>query len=80
MQADDSPQPLAALTLLEKTGEYTFDFSLDSPRLRPMFFGSRSNQTFEEHHHSFLLVRYLMRDGEGRNSTRYVIALQLRKH
>ena len=54
MQADELPQSLAALTLLEATGECTFDLSLDGRRLRPVFFGSRSNQTFEVHYHSFV--------------------------
>ena len=54
MKADKSPQSLTELTLLEATGKYTFDLSLDGPRLRPMFFRSRSNQTFEVHYHSFV--------------------------
>ena len=54
MQADESSQSLVALKLLEDTGEYTFGFSLDGPRLHPVFFGSRSNQTFEVHNHSFV--------------------------
>ena len=54
MKADKSPQSLVELTLLEATGKCTFDLSLDDPRLRPMFFGSRSNQTFEVHYHSFI--------------------------
>ena len=54
MKADKSPQSLAELTLLEATGKCTFDLSLDGPRLRPVFFGSRSNQTFEVHYHSFV--------------------------
>ena len=43
MQVDESPQSLAALTLLKDAGEYTFDLSLDGPRLHPLSFGSRSN-------------------------------------
>ena len=54
MKADESPQSLAALTLLEATGECTFDLSLDGPRLRPVFFGSRSNRNFEVQYHSFV--------------------------
>ena len=53
-QADKFPQSLAALTLLGDTGKCTFDLSLDGPRLRLVFFGSRSNQTFEVHYHSFV--------------------------
>ena len=54
MQADEPPQSLTSLTLSEDTGECTFDLSLDGPRLCPVFFGSRSNQTFEVHYHSFV--------------------------
>ena len=54
MQADESYQSLAALTFLEATGDYTFNLSLDSPRLRPVFFGSRFNQNFGVHCHSFV--------------------------
>ena len=54
IQTDESPQSLAALTLLEDTDECTFDLSLDGPRLRPVFFGSRSNQNFEVQYHSFV--------------------------
>ena len=39
MQADDTPQSVAAIKLLEETGECTFDLSVDGPRLRPVFFG-----------------------------------------
>ena len=54
MHADEFPQSLAVLTLLEDTGEYTFDLLLDDPRLRPVFFDSRSNKTFEVHYHYFV--------------------------
>ena len=54
MQADDSPQSIEAVQKLESTGDCTFDLSLDGPRLRPVFFGSRSNQPYEEHYHSFV--------------------------
>ena len=47
MQADDSPQLLVALKVLDDTGECTFDLTLDGPQLRSMLFGSRSNQTEE---------------------------------
>ena len=45
---------MAGVQLLEETEECTFDLSLDGPRLRPVFFGSRSNQPFEIHYHSFV--------------------------
>ena len=54
MQADDTSQSVATVRLLEGEGECTFDLSLDGPRLRPVFFGSRSNQPFEIHYHSFV--------------------------
>ena len=54
MQADDSPQYIEAVQKLENTGDCAFDVSLDGPRLRPVFFGSRSNQPYEEHYHSFV--------------------------
>ena len=54
MQADGSPQSVASLILLEDSGECTFDLSLDGPCLRHMFFGYRSNQTFEVCYHSFV--------------------------
>ena len=54
MQDDEYPQSLVALTLLEDTSERTFDLSLDGPRLRPIFIGSRSKQTFEVYYHSFV--------------------------
>ena len=88
MQADESPQSLAVLTLLEDTGECIFDLSLDGPRLRCVFFNSRSNQTFEVHYHSFVdevvcgrwafscYRKYLW----GRSSTGSVIILQFGKY
>ena len=54
MQDNESPQSLVTLTLLEDTGEYTFDISLDGSRLRHVSFGSYSNQTFEVHYPSFV--------------------------
>ena len=54
MQDDEYPQSVVALTLLEDTSERTFDLSLDGPRLRPVYFGSRSNQNFEVQYHSFV--------------------------
>ena len=44
MQADDSPQSIEAVQKLENTEDCDFVLSLDGPRLRPVFFGSRSNQ------------------------------------
>ena len=43
MQDGDSPHSLAAVKVLEGTGECAFDVSLNIPRLRSVFFGSRSN-------------------------------------
>ena len=54
MQADDSPQSIEAVQKLENTGDCLFDLSLDEPRLRPVFFGYRSNQPYEKHYHSFV--------------------------
>ena len=54
MQTDDTSQSVTTVQLLEETGEYTFDLSLDDPRLRLVYFSSRSNQHFEIHCHSFV--------------------------
>ena len=54
IQDDDTSQSVAAVQLLEETGECMFDLSLDGPRLKPVFFGSRSNQPFEIHYYSFV--------------------------
>ena len=54
MQADDPPQFLIVLKLLENIGECAFDLSLDGPRLRSIFFGSQSNQNFVENCHHFI--------------------------
>lgn len=35
--------PFAVLIVLEKTGKYVFDLTLDGSRLRPIFFGYRYN-------------------------------------
>ena len=82
MHADDSPQ------LLEDTGECLFDLSLAGPHLRPVFFRSQSNQTFEEYYDSFVgevscgrwaifcSRKYLWE----RNSTKSAIVSQLRKY
>ena len=37
IQADDSPQSLKAVQILENTSDCLFDLSLDGPRLRPVF-------------------------------------------
>ena len=54
MQADDTSQSVATVQLLEGKGECAFDLSLGGPRLRLVFFGSRSDQPFEIHYHSFV--------------------------
>ena len=54
MQADDTSQSVATLQLLEDKGKCIFNLSLDGPRLRPVFSGSRSNQSFEINYHSFV--------------------------
>ena len=54
MKTDDVSQSLAVIQLLEDIGECTFDLSFDGPRLWPVLFGSRSNQPFEIHYHSFV--------------------------
>ena len=38
MQADDSPQSLKAVQMLENTEDCLFNLSLDGLRLRPVFF------------------------------------------
>ena len=45
---------MATVKLLEDKDECIFDLPLDDPRLRPVFFGSRLNQPFEIHYHSFV--------------------------
>ena len=54
MQTGDSPQSLIAVKLLEDTDNCAFDLSLDGTQLRPVFFKSRSNQSFEENYYSFV--------------------------
>ena len=54
MQADNSPQSVAAIQLLEYTYECTFGLSLGDLRLRPVYFGSQSSRPFELHYHSFV--------------------------
>ena len=54
IQADGTTQSVAAVQLLEKTWECTFDLPLDGPRLRPVLFDLRSNRRFEIHYHSFV--------------------------
>ena len=54
MEADDSPQSLKAVKTLENTGDSMLDLSLDGPRVWPFFSESRSNQSYEEHYHSFV--------------------------
>ena len=65
MQVDKSPQSLAALTLLKDTSKCTFGLSLGGSRFRPVFFGSRSNQTFEVHYHSLVGKVTCVSDGKS---------------
>ena len=53
MQVDASPESIAAVKILEDTGECTFGVFL-GPRIRPVFFVSRSHQPYEEHYYSFV--------------------------
>ena len=88
MQDNEYPQSLVTLTVLDNTGECTFDFPFDGSRLRHVSFGSCSNRTFEVHYHSFVdevacgrwtfscYRKYLW----GRSSTGSVIILQFRKY
>lgn len=54
IKANESPQSLAVLKLLKETVECTFNILLDGPWLRPMLFGSQSNQTFIKHYQTFV--------------------------
>ena len=54
MQPDDAPDSLAIINQLAATCECLFDMSLDGPRLRPVFFGSRANLFYERDYHSFV--------------------------
>ena len=54
MYPDDSPDSLVAMKHLATTCECVFDVSLDSPRLRPVLFGSRSNMSYEHDYHSLV--------------------------
>ena len=54
MQTDDSPDSLAAIKHLAATDECVFDVSLDSPRLRPVLFGSRFDISYKCDYHSFV--------------------------
>ena len=54
MQFDDSAASKDATIKLLETGVYDFDLTLESPRLRPVCFNSRSNRDYEEHYHSFV--------------------------
>ena len=54
MQADNTSQSVAVVQLLKGKDECASDLSLDGLRLRPVLFGSRFNQSFERHYHSFV--------------------------
>ena len=54
MHADDTSQSVDSIQLLENKGVCIFYLSLDGRQLRPVFFGSRSNQPFEIHCHYFV--------------------------
>ena len=54
MQVDDFPQSIEAVQTLENTGDFLFNLSLDGPRFPTYFFGSRSNQSYEENYHYFV--------------------------
>ena len=54
MQPDDSLDSLAFIKHLAATGDCLFDVSLDSSRLRPVLFLSRSNMSHERDYHSFV--------------------------
>ena len=54
MQPDDSSESCTAMQLLKETGENTFDFSKNGPRLVPVRFGSRACTDKERWFHSFV--------------------------
>jgi len=54
MQTNNDKVSLDALELLRTTGENNFDKSMNSPRLRPILFGSRKYTATESHYHSFV--------------------------
>ena len=54
IHSDDSPDSLAAIKHLAATDECVFDVSLDSPRLRPVLFGSRFDISYKCDYHSFV--------------------------
>ena len=54
MQSDNHSVSLAAIKHFSLTDECLFDLCLDGPRLRPVFFGSRSNMTYEQNYQSFV--------------------------
>ena len=53
MQPCDDIESTAATELLKKMGEYKFDLSKNSARLKPIAFGSRSCGDNETNVHSF---------------------------
>ena len=54
MQSDHSPKYLVAITHLESTSEFIFDFTPSGPRLIPDLFNSRINLNHETHYYSFV--------------------------
>ena len=64
MQADESPQSIIVLKLLEDTRKYTFDLSLNDSWLRSVFFRSRFNERFENNS-TLLLAKSLSEDGQS---------------
>ena len=88
VQANESPQSLVALKLLKETVECTFNILLDGPWLRPMLFGSQSNQTFVEHYYSFVgevscgrwEIFCCRKNCCGKQYTRSTVVSQLKKY
>ena len=53
MQPEHSPTSLAAITHLESTGKFLFDYTRFSLRLMPILFNSHANIDHEQDYHSF---------------------------
>ena len=54
IQHDNCSESLRALKLVEDSGDFTFELSLEGPRLHPVLFGSRSDLPYEMNYHSFV--------------------------
>ena len=52
MQSDNCSDSLRELRILEESGDYTFELTLEGPRLHSVLFGSRSNLLYEMNYHS----------------------------